>query len=75
MHQINHLDLEQKIGSKINDESRRTYTSNDIKSKTKMLRSNLCDYAGAKILVKGTITILVMEMMMRQNNQMKEIKP
>ena len=68
MHQINHLDLEQKIGSKINDESRRTYTSNDIKSKTKMLRSNLCDYADANILVKGTITILVMEMMMRQNN-------
>ena len=75
MHQINRLDLEQKIGSKINDESRRTYTSNDIKSKTKMLRSNLCDYADANILVKGTITILVMEMMMRQNNQMKEIKP
>ena len=68
MHQINHLDLEQKIGSKINDESRRTYTSNDIKSKTKMLRSNLCDYADANILVKATITILVMEMMMRQNN-------
>ena len=68
MHQINRLDLEQKIGSKINDESRRTYTSNDIKSKTKMLRSNLCDYADANILVKGTITILVMEMMMRQNN-------
>ena len=29
----------------INDESRRTYTSNDIKFKTAMLRSNLCDYA------------------------------
>ena len=47
MHQINHLDLEQKIGSKINDESRGTYTSNDIKFKTTMLRSNLCDYADA----------------------------
>ena len=39
----------------INDESRGTYTSNDIKFKTTMLRSSLCDYA--YILVKGTITI------------------
>ena len=41
----------------INDESRGTYNSNDIKFKTTMLRSNLCDYADAYILVKGTITI------------------
>ena len=41
----------------INDESRGTYTSNDIKFKTTMLRSNLCDYADAYILVKGSITI------------------
>ena len=41
----------------INDESRGTYTSNDIKFKTTMLRSNLCDYSDAYILVKGTITI------------------
>ena len=41
----------------IDDESRGTYTSNDIKFKTTMLRSNLCDYADAYILVKGTITI------------------
>ena len=41
----------------INDESRGTYTSNDIKLKTTMLRSNLCDYADAYIFVKGTITI------------------
>ena len=40
----------------INDESRGTYI-NDIKFKTKMLMSNLCDYADAYILVKGTITI------------------
>ena len=43
----------------MNDESRGTYTSNDIKFKTAMLRSNLCDYADAYILVKGTITITV----------------
>ena len=38
----------------INDES---YTNNDIKFKTTMLRPNLCDYADAYILVKGTTTI------------------
>ena len=41
----------------INDDSRGTYTDADIKFKTTMLRSNLCDYADAYILVKGTITI------------------
>ena len=41
----------------INDDSRGTYTSNNIKFKTTMLRSNLCDYADAYILVKGTKTI------------------
>ena len=34
----------------INDQSRETYTSNDIKFKTTMLRSNLCDFADAYIL-------------------------
>ena len=42
----------------INDESRGTYTGNGIKSKTTMLRSNLCDYADAYTLVKRTITII-----------------
>ena len=41
----------------INDESRGTYTSNEIKFKTTMLRSNSCHFADAYILVKGTITI------------------
>ena len=41
----------------INIESRGTYASNDIKFKTKMLRSNLCDYADAYMLAKGTIKI------------------
>ena len=41
----------------INDESRGTYTGNDIRFKTTMLRSNLSDYADSYILVKGTITI------------------
>ena len=43
----------------INDESRGTFTSNDVKFKTTMLRSNLCHYADAYILVKGTKTIAV----------------
>ena len=41
-----------------NDESRGTYNVNSqIKFKTTMLKSSLCDYSDAYILVKGTITI------------------
>ena len=45
----------------INDESRETYTSNDTRFKTTMLRSSLCDYADGYIPVKGTITITGVE--------------
>ena len=41
----------------VNDDSRGTYTNADIKFKTTMLKSDLCDYADAYIFVKGTITI------------------
>ena len=42
----------------INDESRGTCNVNSqIKFKTTMLKSSLCDYSDAYILVKGTITI------------------
>ena len=42
----------------INDESRGGYTTDsDIKFKTTMVRSSLCDYADPYILVKGTTTI------------------
>ena len=42
----------------INDESRRTYDVNSqIKFKTTMLKSTLCDYSDAYILVKGRIKI------------------
>ena len=41
----------------INDESRGNYANSNIKFKTTMLRSNLCDYADSYILVKRTITI------------------
>ena len=40
----------------INDEARGTYSRNKkIKCKTSMLRSGLCDYSDAYILVKGNI--------------------
>ena len=42
----------------VNDKSRGTYNVNDqIKFKTSMLKSSLCDYGDAYILVKGTITV------------------
>ena len=42
----------------INDESRGVYTTgSDIKFKTTMLRSSLCDYSDAYILVKGNISV------------------
>ena len=38
----------------VNDESRGNYADSDIRFKTTMLRSNLCDYADSYILVNGT---------------------
>ena len=47
-----------KTWVEIHDKSRGTYdTNNQIKFKTTMLKSSLCDYSDACILVKGTITI------------------
>ena len=48
-----------KYWVEINDESRGTYNVNSqIKFKTTMLKSSLCDYNDAYILVKGAITII-----------------
>ena len=42
----------------INDDSLWTYNTNSqVKLKTSMLKSNLCDYIDAFILVKGNITV------------------
>ena len=42
----------------INDESRRAYTTgSNIKFETTMLRSSLCDYSDAYVLVKGNISV------------------
>ena len=41
-----------------NDESRGMYTTGgDIKFKITMLKSSLCDYSDAYILIKGNITV------------------
>ena len=46
-----------RIWVEISDESRRNYVNSDIRFKTTIIRSNLCDYGDSYILVKGTITI------------------
>ena len=59
MHQINPLNLEQKIGSKymINKEEHTMLIAKSNSTKTTMLKSRLCDCSDAYILVKGKITI------------------
>ena len=47
-----------KRWAEINDESRGTYNTNSqIRFKTSMLKSILCDYNDAYILIKETITV------------------
>ena len=47
-----------KSWAEINDDARGTYkTNSQIKFETSMLKSKLCDYSDAYILVSGTITI------------------
>ena len=42
----------------INDEARGTYSHNkQIKFRTSMLRSSLCDYSDAYIFLKGNVTV------------------
>ena len=41
----------------INGDARGTYNTEKFKFKTSMLRSSLCDYSDAYILVSGTITV------------------
>ena len=58
----------------INDESRGVYnTGNQIKFKTSMLRSRLCDYIDVYILVKGTITVPNKVTAVAPNNRNKNI--
>ena len=47
-----------RIWAEINDDIRGTYSPNkQIRFKTAMRRSSLCDYSGACILVKGNISV------------------
>ena len=47
-----------KIWVEINDKSRETYSVNkQIRFKTSMLRSSLCDYSDVYILFKGNISL------------------
>ena len=56
---------------KINDDSRGTYNTNSqIRFKTSMLKSSLCDCSDAYILAKGTIAIAG-----READQPKKYKP
>ena len=52
----------------INDDSREIQNTNSqIKFKTSMSRSSLCDYSDAYIPVSGTITITEQEIMMMRD--------
>ena len=52
------IKFKRKNWVKVNDELRGTYNVSDqIKFKTIMLKSSLCDYSDVNILVKGKITI------------------
>ena len=41
----------------INDESKGKYDDSNVRFKTSMIRSNLCDYSDTYILAKGTTTV------------------
>ena len=65
------LNLENKW-VEINEDAHGRYnTNNQIKFKTKMLKSILFDYSDANILVKGIITIANMETAAAPNNREK----
>ena len=59
----------------INDESRGTYNvSNQIKFKTLMIRSNLCDYIDAYLDFNGAITVPTTAARdTNQNNRIKKV--
>ena len=59
---------------KINDESRGVYNvDSQIKFKTTMLKSSLCDYSDAYILVKQTITVNNTGTLAAPNNRNKKV--
>ena len=58
----------------INDDIRGAYSPNkQIRFKTAMLRSSLCDYSNAYILVKGNITVTNTTAVAAANNTNKKV--
>ena len=58
INQINHLNLGQKNWVEINYDSHGVYsTGSQIRFKTMMLKSSLCDYRDACILVSGNVKL------------------
>ena len=56
-HQTNHK-FKTKNWVEVNDESRETYSVNSqVKFKTTMLKSSLCDYSDPYVHLKETITV------------------
>ena len=49
--------LSNKYSQELLDTAKKSSAGSDIRFKTTMLRSNLCNYPDSYILVKGTITI------------------
>ena len=49
--------VQQRNWVEINGESKVRYDSSNIRFKTSMIRSSLCDYNVAYVLVKGTIAV------------------
>ena len=61
MHQINPLNLKQKNWAELNDESRGTYNANtQIKFKTTMIKSSLCDYSDHISLLKELLLLITL---------------
>ena len=51
--------LRTKSWFEINDDERGTYdTNSQIKCKTSMIKSSLCNFSGAYIIVSGSITVV-----------------
>ena len=49
--------VQQRNWVEINGESKVRYDSSNIRFKTSMIRSSVCDYNVAYVLVKGTIAV------------------
>ena len=60
--------------AEISDDSRGTYNTNSqVRFKTSVIRSSLCDYSGAYIRVKGTITVALVAANAQPQNVAKKV--